>query len=742
MVARVPSTRLTRASDIGTSRTAQSAVSGVGDLGRSALAQTNFGAVVSGVGEQLADVGTANQVRDNSRELKARVLRFKQDLFNRTYGNQELSIDGYRQTKGQITLDGAKQFREDIDKVRQTNSAEIADPDVQDLFNLETENLQIAAFTRHSGYIETQRKTAQDATDAATLQQVSNEIISDPTDPSNISRRIQIVDLTLEIADRAGITDANVRSQLVLSNLTSAHKGAIQRMLDEGDSVNAGIYFNQFSGEIIPREHGGIKKQINAGVVLTAAQAQFDLITGSGLDIKPADLLKAANDTKNPQVREKVVSMVRQHNADVVRQANAVDKGNRKSAIAKANVGNTEFTVAEEDAISGRPGMKKQLEKIAETVHQGRPSVSNRDTRGKSFKLYRENKSKFAEIDFDAPPYIDTLSVKDRDKLQTLQLGLDKAAVKADAAEQKAGERAARLSTALRATRQIIKGLDLSDEQEGDLSTALTDEIERRTAKGEVLQDSDYQAIVRGLAIQGEETDSGFFDDKNIRLFEAIANGTEFDIEDFKEESEALVKDIATKAGLGEQDTAIIVEDLVKARVIPTPSTVRRRFDAIIKARENALKKKPVTKETPAVNEQLQIQSDEGGNRVKSYIDSEGFLTGGAGHLLTKAEQKAYPEGTEIPQRIRDAWFELDMRTAVKDAASLVPTGAPEEVQSILVNMAFNMGKPRLARFKKMFAAIKVKDYNKAADEMKNSKWFRQVGNRSKRLVARMRKIK
>ena len=65
----------------------------------------------------------------------------------------------------------------------------------------------------------------------------------------------------------------------------------------------------------------------------------------------------------------------------------------------------------------------------------------------------------------------------------------------------------------------------------------------------------------------------------------------------------------------------------------------------------------------------------------------------------------------------------------------------PEEVQHIVANMMFNMGRPRLSAFKGMKAGVDSKDWNKAADEMVDSRWYKQVTNRANRLVERMRKV-
>ena len=65
----------------------------------------------------------------------------------------------------------------------------------------------------------------------------------------------------------------------------------------------------------------------------------------------------------------------------------------------------------------------------------------------------------------------------------------------------------------------------------------------------------------------------------------------------------------------------------------------------------------------------------------------------------------------------------------------------PEEVQQIIANMMFNLGRPRLSKFVGMKRGVDVKDWNSAADEMVDSRWYRQVGARADRLVNRMREI-
>jgi len=55
--------------------------------------------------------------------------------------------------------------------------------------------------------------------------------------------------------------------------------------------------------------------------------------------------------------------------------------------------------------------------------------------------------------------------------------------------------------------------------------------------------------------------------------------------------------------------------------------------------------------------------------------------------------------------------------------------------------MMFNLGYPRLSKFKGMKQGVDARDWNAAADEMVDSRWYHQVTNRAERLVQRMRAI-
>ena len=58
--------------------------------------------------------------------------------------------------------------------------------------------------------------------------------------------------------------------------------------------------------------------------------------------------------------------------------------------------------------------------------------------------------------------------------------------------------------------------------------------------------------------------------------------------------------------------------------------------------------------------------------------------------------------------------------------------------QLVLVDMAFNLGVPRLSKFKKMWAAIHENKFDVAAKEMLDSRWANQVKSRSTKLAHAM----
>lgn len=57
----------------------------------------------------------------------------------------------------------------------------------------------------------------------------------------------------------------------------------------------------------------------------------------------------------------------------------------------------------------------------------------------------------------------------------------------------------------------------------------------------------------------------------------------------------------------------------------------------------------------------------------------------------------------------------------------------------MIVDMVFNLGPSKFSKFRKTIGAFERLDFGMAADEMVDSQWYHQVGNRSKRNVSIIR---
>ena len=139
-----------------------------------------------------------------------------------------------------------------------------------------------------------------------------------------------------------------------------------------------------------------------------------------------------------------------------------------------------------------------------------------------------------------------------------------------------------------------------------------------------------------------------------------------------------------------------------------------------------------------------ELKVDEG-VKYEIYLDHLGLPTFGIGHLVLDSDLEHGQEvGTPVSEdRVVEA-FASDVDVVLKDCVTLYPDfeTLPEEVQLIIANMMFNMGRPRLSKFKGMKRGVDARDWHQAAMEMVDSNWYKQVTNRAQRLVDRMQLVR
>lgn len=133
------------------------------------------------------------------------------------------------------------------------------------------------------------------------------------------------------------------------------------------------------------------------------------------------------------------------------------------------------------------------------------------------------------------------------------------------------------------------------------------------------------------------------------------------------------------------------------------------------------------------------------GKRDVKYLDSRGIPTIGVGFNLdnpdsaTRLKQiganpvkikagKAKLTDSQIKTLLID-----DLERALQDAKSLISNfeSLPQTIQGVLVEMAFNLGRTRLAEFKRFLSHLSTGKWAAASSEMLKSDWKSQVGQRA-----------
>lgn len=144
------------------------------------------------------------------------------------------------------------------------------------------------------------------------------------------------------------------------------------------------------------------------------------------------------------------------------------------------------------------------------------------------------------------------------------------------------------------------------------------------------------------------------------------------------------------------------------------------------------------------------LRYDEG-KKNSLYKDTLGFWTIGVGHLVTKdpsvvvARQildkkfKRVTGGTLTDAEV-ESLFNEDIEVTIRgimNSKFLAPIYTKLDCarQSALINMCFQMGIAGVEGFKNSMSFIAAGQWEKAAANLKQSKWYKQTTNRANRVI-------
>lgn len=120
------------------------------------------------------------------------------------------------------------------------------------------------------------------------------------------------------------------------------------------------------------------------------------------------------------------------------------------------------------------------------------------------------------------------------------------------------------------------------------------------------------------------------------------------------------------------------------------------------------------------------------GLRLKPYKDTRGLITIGFGRCL---------DTTGISETEAHYLLDNDIAKAVSYCREAYTwfNGLDDTRQNVIVSLIFNLGAAGFAEFKKLIAAVELKDFNTAANEILLSRFAGQVGKRAVELSTMMR---
>ncbi len=129
-----------------------------------------------------------------------------------------------------------------------------------------------------------------------------------------------------------------------------------------------------------------------------------------------------------------------------------------------------------------------------------------------------------------------------------------------------------------------------------------------------------------------------------------------------------------------------------------------------------------------------QLRHDEG-SVASVYKDSEGYYTIGVGRLVDAKK------GGKLSEDEIEYLLDNDIDKIQNQAIREFPwySDINDVRQEAVLNMIFNLGLTGFKGFKLAITAFERHDFDEAAKQLLDSKWSRQVGNRSLRIAGAIR---
>ena len=144
-----------------------------------------------------------------------------------------------------------------------------------------------------------------------------------------------------------------------------------------------------------------------------------------------------------------------------------------------------------------------------------------------------------------------------------------------------------------------------------------------------------------------------------------------------------------------------------------------------------------------------EISSDEG-KILHKYLCSESHPTIGIGHKVLNTDAEADLSVHEVHEEVSEEecisegrcyeLFQQDVQIAIDGCRQIYDNWEelPQEAQHVLTNMCYQLGQGGLSKFKNFKIAVEDYQWQRASEEMLDSRWSQQTPERAQRLSERV----
>ena len=140
----------------------------------------------------------------------------------------------------------------------------------------------------------------------------------------------------------------------------------------------------------------------------------------------------------------------------------------------------------------------------------------------------------------------------------------------------------------------------------------------------------------------------------------------------------------------------------------------------------------------------LELVKEAEGFEPHEYRCTAKKLTQGYGrnlevHPLSEEEKAELNDDGSVSKEVAEKWALKELiECEQKLSQNIIYQKQSDVRKAVLLDMCFNIGYSGLMKFKKMWIALGERDYAEASRQMKDSKWYTDVGTRAKRNVTIM----